>query len=163
MGRPRKPIEQHLLDGTYRADRHGPLPGKGVVAGEWPSTTVVKLGDLTGRAGELWAEYVRFLAGRINQGDWATLADLCRWVARGETIATQLDAVEPTSKEFRSLIVSAAIATDKVINLGARFGLTPADRAKGRVGAAVVADGVAKPKVRQRPATALDRAGPPVE
>lgn len=25
-GRPRKPIEQHVLSGTYRRDRHGPLP-----------------------------------------------------------------------------------------------------------------------------------------
>ena len=24
-GRPRKPVEQHIADGTYRADRHGPL------------------------------------------------------------------------------------------------------------------------------------------
>lgn len=26
MGRHRKSLEQHVLDGTYRADRHGPMP-----------------------------------------------------------------------------------------------------------------------------------------
>lgn len=25
-GRPRKPVEEHVRNGTYRADRHGPLP-----------------------------------------------------------------------------------------------------------------------------------------
>jgi hypothetical protein len=35
-GRPRKPVAEHLLKGTYRADRHGPRPGAGGAASDSP-------------------------------------------------------------------------------------------------------------------------------
>jgi hypothetical protein len=48
-GRPRLPVEWHLLRGTYRRDRHGPLPA---VAGETrnrPVTGFVPAGAWTGQ------------------------------------------------------------------------------------------------------------------
>ena len=47
-GRPRKPLADHLLRGTYRRDRHGPLPSNVVPmpapqSGGWQPTQIEDL------------------------------------------------------------------------------------------------------------------------
>src|SRR5262249_21180976 len=74
MGRPRKPIEKHLLDGTFRADRHGPVPDD---AGSGPAP--VKPADLDDLAGAFWDRVVLLLAGIVRDRDGEQLAELCRW------------------------------------------------------------------------------------
>lgn len=45
-GRKRKSLREHLLNGTYRRDRHGPVPG---------STNVVRMPDRSETDGDRWA------------------------------------------------------------------------------------------------------------
>jgi hypothetical protein len=170
-GRPAKSVEHHLAKGTYRPSRHGPLPATPAPAVIQTPVSVPasggpppeRPGELTGRAAEWWDQYTRQLGGLVRETDTAALAELCRWVTRSELIAARLDAMDPAAREYKALIVSAGIATDKVATLGARFGLTPADRAKGKVAAPPPAEGAgpAKPKVRARPQTGIDREGKP--
>ncbi len=160
MGSPRKPIEEHVRNGTYREDRHGPLPGASLPVGDEPVERLVKPDSLGGRAAEVWADLTGLLGGVVRRRDVPALVELCRWVERSERIAKELDAMEPTDREFKGLLISAGIATDKVAVLTARFGLSPADRARIKADRlAPVAP--AKPKVKTRQPTKLDAAGGP--
>ena len=152
MGRRPKALEKHILEGTYRADRHGPL-----TPADMPAPPPPMPAKLTGSVAVVWGEVVEVLAGVVKARDVPTLVELCRWVGRADTIAGVLDGLEPGGKGYTSLITAAAIATDKVLLLSGRFGLSPADRAKLRSESA----GPAKPKVASRPRTRLDRKGPP--
>ena len=63
-GRKRKPTALHLLQGSYREDRHGPLPADGAE----PSSTLAS----TTRP--------KYLRGRAA-GLWDELVSLCSWLA----------------------------------------------------------------------------------
>ncbi len=152
MGRPRKPVVKHVLDGTYRADRHGPLP---VDPDAVPAP--VKPADLTGAAGDLWDRIVRLLPGVVRDRDAEQLAEMCRWWARAQRVGAALDKAQPGSLRFGRLTSQAATATGTFDRIAKRFGLTPADRAA----LTVEPTGPAKPKVATRPPTKLDKAGPP--
>ena len=189
-GRPRKPIEELLRNGTYRADRHGPLPdllanadggatanatvntaaANAATAAESlavssgvdePGERLPKPSQLTGRAAEIWRELAGLLQSVLRRRDQPALAELCRWVARSERIAETLDAMEPTRKEYRQLLTAAAVATGQVTQLTARFGLSPADRSKVRGALIAAASTATKSKVASRPSTDLDRRGKP--
>jgi len=157
MGRPRKSIDEHLRNGTYRPDRHGPLPVP-VSPADAPAEKLVRPPSLTGRAAAVWDELAGLLGGIVRRKDIPALVELCRWIERSERIAATLDKLKPTEKEFKGLVVVAGIATDKVAVLTSRFGLSPADRAKIK---AEIAAGPPKPKVPVRPATKLDKQGGP--
>ena len=152
MGRPRKPVEKHVLDGTYRPDRHGVKPDdSGSVA------PPIKPGDLKGPAGECWDRVVSVLAGVVRDRDAEQLAELCRWWARVQRVGAALDKEKPGSLEYGRLMTQASSAAATFDRVAKRFGLTPADRAQLHV----EATGPVKAKVATRPKTALDKAGPP--
>jgi hypothetical protein len=155
MGRPSKPLEHHLDTGNYRPSRHGPLPGAGPPVAP-PATAVARPRTLTGRAAEVWDDLAALLGSTLQARDAVVLTELCRWVSRSEAIAALLDATEIGSASFRSLMVSAGIATDKVALLCARCGLTPADEM--RVRRKPVAE---KPKVATRARSTRPDATPP--
>ncbi len=152
-GRPRKSIEQHVLDGTYRKDRHGPLTPENAPAAAPPPTPA----NLTEAERVVWRELVGLLAGVVKPRDTPTLVELCRWMARADLIAVALAATKPGAKGFAQLLTASAIATDKVAVLSGRFGLSPSDRAK--LGADVHTPAPAQ--VKTRPRTALDGQPPP--
>jgi phage terminase small subunit len=151
-GRPRKSIEQHLADGTYRADRHGPLP-----TADDPTPPPVKPSDLGGEAGEFWDQVTGLLRGVVRDRDAPLLAELCWQWAELRRIKAVIAKTKPGAKGYNQLLVGHAITTDKFDKIAGRFGLTPADRAKLKVEAV----GPPKPKVLARPPTKLDRTGPP--
>lgn len=146
MPRPRKPLEQHLVDGTYRPVKHGPLPdnlekwrqGEGDAPGlpEKPS-------DLDEQAAAMWDRVIATRPGTVWPSDGPLLKVFCVWWSLFEKAAKKA-ADDQTAQTFTPL----GIATDKVEKLAARFGLSPKDRAA----LPVVNDGPKKAKVQTRAA-----------
>ena len=154
MGRPRKPIEKHLLDGTFRSDRHGlPPDDNDAVA---PPT---KPTDLDGDAGKFWDRVVALLAGIVRDRDAPQLVELCQWWATTQKVRKSLDKSQPGSLRYGRLMNQASTAAATFDRIAKRFGLTPADRATLHV----EQTGPVRAKVAVRPKTALDQAGPPAK
>lgn len=153
MAMPRKPLEQRILDGTYKPSKHGP-----VTAADLPEPMPPKPKYLTEAESVAWDRLALVLVGVVKKRDVPTLVELCRWLARADKLAAQLDGMTLTAKGYPRLFTLAAIATDKVLLLSTRFGVSPADRAKLR---ADLPSGPAKPKVLTRPRTKLDKLGKP--
>lgn len=149
-GRPRKPDELKILDGTFRADKDGDpavlVPGDG---------EPVPPGHLKGEALTFWKQIVLQLLkmGVAKVSDSAELAAMCEWHARYLRVSRALDRCPVTgagSGKLSQLLVSASIAWDKFDRIACRFGLTPSDRAKLRVADRPKGGGVPK---RERKAT----------
>lgn len=155
MGRPRKPVEEHVKNGTYRADRHGPLsdaiPGEVIAPPKKPA-------DMNGDASAVWDRVVPLLAGAVRDRDAPLLAELCQWWAELERVTVVRDAMVPGEKGYNSILIASGICADKVVKLSEKFGLTPADRAKLKP---EVAAGPVAARVPTRPRTALDKKGKP--
>jgi hypothetical protein len=128
-GRPRKPAELHRLHGSYRKDRHGPLP---------PSSN----GDETNEAGDVWLEptdpqalefYKLLLHSPVGVAIRAT--DSAALTLAAETWVLLNKAVDaargdPMDVAARSAVVAYAGVFDRLCS---RFGLTPSDRARLRI------------------------------
>lgn len=152
MPRPKKPLEQHIVDGTYRPSVHGPLPenlenwrqGEGDAPGlpEKPS-------GLEGPASAMWDEVIRNRPGTVWPSDGPLLEVYCEWWALWRTALVTAKG-EPTTQHLTAL----GIITDKVEKLGAKFGMSPKDRAA----LPVVQKGPKKAQVETRPKTKLDKA-----
>jgi hypothetical protein len=155
-GRPRKPVENHLRDGTYRADRHGPIPDE-EPAGPPPA----KPKDLTGVAEKFWNLVVALVGPTLRAADAPQLVQMCRWWARWKECEQAIDelaeGVEPGSMQYTRLLNSAVVCSANFDRVASRFGLTPADRAKLRAEAAPPT----RARVATRPATRLDQKGAP--
>lgn len=125
MPRAKVPVEQRLLEGTYKPSRHGPIP-----TASGPGCVPEKPKSLKGEAARLWKDLLALLKPRLQPSDGLMLASLCRWQARMDALQAKLDEIEPGTVEFGRVIVQAGIATDKVTKLAQLFGLSPTDRAK---------------------------------
>src|SRR6516162_1278228 len=131
-GRPGKPIELHVLEGTFDRRRHAgqadvgaegvPLPPRGL-----------------GRAAlAFWRQVVPELirAGIARAIDAPELTLMCQWHARYQKYGRQLDRTRPTARAFQALLLAAHLASTRFDKTAAKFGLTPVDRARIRVQAA---------------------------
>ena len=94
----------------------------------------------------------------LKPRDVPVYLELLRWLHNADKAAKALEGMEATAPKFAQMLTASAIATDKILALSSRFGLTPSDRAKLRAELPAVA---AKPKVATRPRTSLDTEGPP--
>lgn len=149
-GRPPKPIEEHILAGTYKPSRHGPL-----APADLPGPPPEKPGDLSPVAAECWDRVLAVRAGVVKPSDRDALVVYCEWWSLWvETLAMVREA---DGGGRAQLMTSLAIATDKLAASFSRFGLSPSDRAKLRI----ETTGPAAPKVRSRQPTKLDKAGAP--
>lgn len=135
MARPPKPTEQHRLDGTYRADRHGSA-GASVDAAGVPT----KPRGLKGEGEKLWK---RVVPGLVSSGvaracDTDCLVSLCEWWARYVRFALMLDSadLDTDPKDLSRYTRLASQCWGEFARLAGKFGLTPADRVKLRVEAA---------------------------
>jgi phage terminase small subunit len=152
--RVRRPVEDRLLDGTYKPSRHGPIPEPEDLGSIRPP---VKPTDLTGPAAKIWEQLLSLLGGVARDRDGPLLADLCRWWAELKRVQKVLKTTEPGEKGYNQLLIAAGICSDKLDKIAARFGLTPADRAKlkaEQMGPLVT-------RVKTMPKTRLDAMGPP--
>jgi phage terminase small subunit len=179
-GRPRKSLAQHIKDGTYRKDRHGPLPGDGDTAVGVESSGKVggkAAGATTGQSvvsepvkmpvqatqsaanqAKLWNELTKLLGETVTDRDAHMLREMCWWWAELLKIQEQLGNMVPGQTRYKETLTAAGVAIDKVTRIGEKFGLTPGDRAKLGVGAS---SGPPVAKVAVKPKTKLDAMGPP--
>lgn len=150
MGRPRKPVDLRLLEGSYQPSRHGPLPEP-----EETAPKPVKPAGLTGESGKMWDRLLPLLEPVVRERDTPLLVEMCTWWAELKRVRAALKKSGPGAKGYQQLLVSAGICSDKVDKIASRFGMTPSDRAKLRA----EASGPVRAKVPVRPKTALDRLG----
>src|SRR4051812_14841340 len=97
----RKPLEKHILDNTYRADRHGPLTPDDAPQ----QTPPVKPADLTGEAGKRWDQLTALLLGVVRDRDAPLLAEACRFWAELKRVQTQLKKTTPGAKGYNQLLI----------------------------------------------------------
>jgi phage terminase small subunit len=135
-GRPRQPTETLKLHGKYRADRHGER-------NEPEATGVpVKPDDMFPEASAYWDSII----GQVTwarQPDTVALRVMCEQYGLYRK-ALALAVVDPLDKEVRIAVLGYKAAWE---TLAARFGLTPADRARVSAEPAGKQSGV---KTRQR-------------
>lgn len=168
-GRPKKSLQDHIRDGTYRRDRHGPLPGEkatqaveqGVsskTADKLPSVPPAANRQCSASESDLRGELEGLIGQTLTPRDSHMLDELCWWWAELRRVQNQLKEIIPGQKGYKDTLSAAGGALDRVIKIAERFGLTPADRAKLGVGNG---SGPVVAKVPVRPKTKLDQQGPP--
>jgi phage terminase small subunit len=139
-GRKRLPIEIHLRRGSYRKDRHGPLPQpasgvpkrEGYPADEAASDqetepTMVYSPNIEDEAAtELYQHLEALLAGVVMPEDTPQLTMMCEiWSLYQQALAAAK--ADPLDKAARHALLGYLAAFDR---LACRFGMTPSDRAK---------------------------------
>lgn len=129
-GRPRKPDELKILDGSWRPDRDGSPSSQAVADGDPKPPPYLK-----GEALAFWNQVVPGLVDNnvAKTRDSAELALMCEWWGRLRKFTRQLDRMKGNDKRLYQMTVLVSIATDKFDKIASRFGLTPADRAKLRI------------------------------
>jgi phage terminase small subunit len=153
MARPRKPTEQHVLAGTYRRDRHGPLED----AADGSFAPPEKPAGLGSKASDFWDVVVKLLEGVVRERDGPQLHQLCFWWAKWEDAEIAIQDFEIGTMDYTRALNVASVASQNFDRIAKRFGLTPADRAALRAEHATTQ----KPKVATRPKTQLDKQGAP--
>lgn len=146
MPRPRKPIEQKVLDGTYRPNKDGPLPAElqGWRKGDGPEPgPPEKPSDLSPEASKQWDHVLACSPVRIWPSHAAALTAYCEWWAMFKLCLGRALASAATPN-----LTSLGISTDKLLLLGAKFGLTPKDQSAMPV---VESSGPKKAKTPSRP------------
>jgi hypothetical protein len=155
MPRPKKSLEDHVRDRTYREDRHGPLPpnllriwngGNDVAIADVPNNEACKTesiisipvgiekpGDIGDEAGLIWDWLIEKLAGTITDRDAMRLRDLAEWWAELNRARRSMAELKPGTIGYTRVMNAVAVCEDRVNKASERFGLTPADRAKLRV------------------------------
>jgi phage terminase small subunit len=126
----RKPNEMHILDGTFRADRHGD-PSEAVVAEGEPLPPAW----LKGEALAFWSEVVpQVVQLRVARAiDAPELASLCEWWARTRKLSRKVDRLAVGTPRYGTALRALVAAFATFDRLASRFGLTPGDRARLRV------------------------------
>ena len=147
-GRRRKSLAHHLAAGTYRADRHGPLPSKlddsVPVVGPGEELVFEPFHD---DAKEFYKAFIDSPVGAaIVATDTAALTLLSElWVL----LNTAIDAAhkDPADASARAAVVGYM---QQFNQLSSRFGLTPSDRERLRASGAIPAPEPAKIPRRDR-------------
>lgn len=150
-GRHRRPIAALLLEGKYRADRHGRLEDAWLPDGE-PERPAW----LTGDGLALWQELSpRLIESKIAMSlDAAELAGLCDWWGRYREISRLLDTIESRqSREYYRCSILAAMAWKNFATAAGKFGLNPADRSRLQFGSQPTADDALSAFANQRDKT----------
>lgn len=155
MPRPKKPVEQHVIDGTYRPCRHGELPDavQAWAKGDADSPGEPEKPDgLSEPASKMWDRVLLTRTGTIWPSDAPILAVYCEWWGLWQN-ALAVAVAKPVTQNLTAL----GIVTDKLDKLGAKFGLSPKDRAA----LPVVDTGPKKARVETRPADVDKHMRPP--
>lgn len=122
-----KPLEQHLNDGTYRADRHGDESEH-----FRPSGSLERPDGLCGVAGELWDKLSADLVVVGRRIDSVALASACEWYAVYRDAIDRVRKNGTAAKGSYKAQTQAAMAWKQFDSIAKRFGLTPLDRLRLR-------------------------------
>ncbi len=128
----RKPTELKVLDGSFRADRHGD-PHSVPASGEPEPPTTLSVEE---RA--CWDELVPLLLemGVAKKQDSKEIANMCRWWVEFTRAMDYLKNLKPSHKRYPRAVQATVITFNAFERIVGRFGLTPADRAKIRANTA---------------------------
>lgn len=128
MGRPPKPTDAHLRDGTYKESRHG----NRVPDSDFPAATDLQCpDDLSGHASEAWLRIIEVLPkDRLKQADVELLAGMCHWLGEFAKVRESLRGLEVTSQNYYKLTILAQMTWKAFKDCAGAFGMTPADRAR---------------------------------
>ncbi len=125
-GRPPKPLEDHELDGTLRADRHGEavVQFRADGYGEKPA-------DLSPPASVIWDFIINDLhrANVVKRIDSIELAAGCEWFALYKTNRETLAKFAPDAPEYWRLLLQVNLCWKSFDAVASKFGLTPVARA----------------------------------
>jgi P27 family predicted phage terminase small subunit len=129
-GRPKKPDDLKILDGTWRRDRDG-KPEERVQAEGEP----VPPSHLKGESLSFWKHVVPGLikSGVAKEADAPELAMMCEWWGRYRRYSRMLDRMKNNDKNLYQTTILCGIACTNFDKVASKFGLTPSDRAKLRV------------------------------
>ncbi len=131
-GHNKKSIFQHIQDGTYRQDRHGPLPASKsgvscdqVKAPAWLSPQAAKLFN------EIAPDLIE--VGRLDNLSLTPFAALCQSYARAEQMAAQISEqgalIRINGKPRPHPLIKESFAWQTMaLDLLKEFGMTPASR-----------------------------------
>jgi phage terminase small subunit len=156
----KKSLEDHVRDGTWREDRHGPLPPDLAAwrSGDGPPPAPPKKPKgLSREASKFWDEVVRTRGPAVRESDWSMLLVLAKVWVRLQDVERDLDEAE-TPADKKHAMVNYAILIDKYSQVAQQFGLTPKSRAAMPAAEPAAS---AKPKVETRPRTRMDSEKPP--
>ena len=113
MAQPRKPTALHLIDGTFRADRHKEQLANEPVATGRP----IKPKTLRGRASTIWDEYIE-RAPWLGEADTHALLAFCCLEAELERAPTKF--VASRYSQLRSYGIRLGLDPSARASLGAR-------------------------------------------
>ena len=131
MARPRKALELHKVEGTFRRDRHSKrAPGR-----------VKKLScpkELDGRAREVWQRLSRTLKDRTTESDRTSFRLLVEGIVEFEGLSEHLresgmtyERIGTNGEPYIAIRPEVHIRRDcwtRISKLMSKFGLTPSDR-----------------------------------
>lgn len=118
---PAKPLAMHKLEGTYRHDRHGKTSAAAKTARGIPAMPR----GLDSNAKALWRLVVAERGDWLSQSDGPALTALCEtWGLRCRALKALAD--DATDKDARISYCNYQATFER---LGAKFGMTPSDRA----------------------------------
>lgn len=152
----KKPLTQHRIEGTYRADRHGPLPGDDG-CDKPRHRPPPKPADLDPDAAEHWDFLAPLLTDTLTERDGMAFRQLCELLARQRKLWDVLATIPATDPHALRLLRLVAAGTDRLLKFSEKFGLTPL----GRQNLRVADPGPPVARVATRPRTAFDRMGAP--
>lgn len=135
-GRPPKPIEVHMQEGTYRRDRHGEMvvttPGHGIIQFGAPN-------HLTEFQQEVWLELARLLDSIVRESDipmvemaavaYANYREAQKLVDQLGMIIVEFEKGDERTKENPAVRIAQRYQK-MFMDTSARLGLSPADRAR---------------------------------
>lgn len=126
-GQPRKPIEQHIADGTYRANVHAAW--KKPLA---PLSTDLEKPELVkGEASAIWDQVIADLPpNTLHRLDRFNLERYCLTAAKWRDVQANLMICDPLDKSHYNLVQTSIMLNKMLENLGDVLGLTKVSRDK---------------------------------
>lgn len=131
LGRKPKSIQAHLRDGTYRPERHGPIPDGQIAemmgsVSEPPST---RPSDLCPEADWAWTYICEHGVG-LKPGDYMLMETIVRMWAEWKRCVVMLPTMNPRDDEYGKLSRTTNDYSRRLDGLLSSFGMNPASRAK---------------------------------
>lgn len=126
-GMPRKPIEQHIAEGTYRADRHATW--KNPI--ESLSSDLSPMQYMSDESKEVWNEIVESLPeNTLHRLDRHNLERYSRTLTKWREVMKCLDMCDPLDKSHYGLVQQSIMLNKSLESLGDLLGMNKQARDK---------------------------------
>ena len=131
VGRPPKSTDQHKADGTYNVTRHRDRVEDQSFDGEIDVAAPDDLGEV---GAATWDRVVStFPKDQLRFVDWDGLRWMCFWNGEAWNLAMRLQGMDVGQEGYRKVQMATIDAYKQFVTFAAKFGMSPADRAKLRM------------------------------